>query len=729
MKKMLCLVLSAACLMLVSSFAQAATVPISVFPNPAQFGTVPSNSATFLNFFVSNNTANVVTVTGMTFSGPNSGYFGFNGTPCVGIISGEQVCEMQVFVTPSVMGAFSANLVVSFAGSGSPITIPLEGTAGNPFPTVTSVSPANIYSGSPATTITLTGTGFIPSTQVAQPVFPNSTSPLPTTYVSSTKIQALVPASLLSGENAVQLDVINPQPAGGTASFDIELLALEPDLISVAPSATVAGTNPGAITLNGNNFMNGATVQWNGKTIPTTYVSSTQLEFTPTAAELAAPQIVRVAVTNPSPGGVSTALDFDVTYPVKITTLNLPANDLVWDPFAQRLYASLPSSYGSNGNSVAVINPFNGTVSGYHFVGSEPTALGLSNTAHYLYVGLSGSGSIQKMILPNFTPGFDLSLNTESGATNVASAIAVNPGNENNFAVALGSVECCGGGPLEFFTNKTLLANSVSFPEITQVIFANGTTLYGYINGTLSKIAVSSTGGTLTQQWNSVVEGAAIQYAGGLIYGGDGAAFNPQTGSLVGSYDVGEQNCCNNTQLLPDAGLNRVFVLGQTPFFNSLGITAYNLTDFTPIAVANLTELDSNGFSTTPNYLRWGSNGLAFVLESSCCGSNSPQVILVQSPALFASGGTNSVPTATSLSPASLTHGGLNFILTIDGSGFAPGSVVTWNGTTLSSNYVSSTQLQVYVPATSVASAGTANIVVTNPKPGGGTSTLAFTIN
>jgi hypothetical protein len=90
----------------------------------------------------------------------------------------------------------------------------------------------------------------------------------------------------------------------------------------------------------------------------------------------------------------------------------------------------------------------------------------------------------------------------------------------------------------------------------------------------------------------------------------------------------------------------------------------------------------------------------------------------------------NPLPVAKSLSPASTTHGSGDLALTIHGTGFVPGSQVTWNGTTLFAGYVSATQLTVYVPASDVASAGTATLVVTNPAPAGGASAaLAFTIN
>jgi hypothetical protein len=89
----------------------------------------------------------------------------------------------------------------------------------------------------------------------------------------------------------------------------------------------------------------------------------------------------------------------------------------------------------------------------------------------------------------------------------------------------------------------------------------------------------------------------------------------------------------------------------------------------------------------------------------------------------------NPVPALTSLSPNSTTAGGPAFTLTVNGTNFITGSVVRWNGSDRATTFVSSTQLRAAIPASDIATAGTATITVFNPAPGGGTSnTLTFTI-
>jgi WD40-like Beta Propeller Repeat len=87
-------------------------------------------------------------------------------------------------------------------------------------------------------------------------------------------------------------------------------------------------------------------------------------------------------------------------------------------------------------------------------------------------------------------------------------------------------------------------------------------------------------------------------------------------------------------------------------------------------------------------------------------------------------------PTIKSLNPSSIDAGQPAFILTVNGSSFTPASTVVWNGSQLSSLFVSTSQLTAQIPASDIQNAGTAQVSVLTPSPGGGTSlTLTFIIN
>jgi len=89
----------------------------------------------------------------------------------------------------------------------------------------------------------------------------------------------------------------------------------------------------------------------------------------------------------------------------------------------------------------------------------------------------------------------------------------------------------------------------------------------------------------------------------------------------------------------------------------------------------------------------------------------------------------NPVPAISSLAPASTAAGGAAFKVTVGGSGFVASSTVKWNGTALSTTYVSDASLTASVPASGIASSGSASVTVASPAPGGGTSSgSTFTV-
>jgi trimeric autotransporter adhesin len=536
------------------------------------FGIVDENSISSpFTLYFSNTTAGSVQITAITIAGANNADFAFYGGNCVGTIVSGGTCQAALTFTPSAIGARNATLKISVAGATNTINVPLMGTGGNPLPNITSISPPSLYAGSPATKVTLNGTGVLPSSAA----YWDNAQPLTTTYVGPSQLTVVLPASDLTEPGSSFIYVTNPAPGGGNgAEVSLQIIGLDPSANSVSPSSLVSGTPTNPVVISGSSFMTGATVLWNGKPLPTTYLNSGQLQAQVSTSQLAKASIAQLSVSNPAPGGVSNAIPFDVTYPSKVFTLDLPANDVVWDPYARRIYASLPSSYGVNGNSIAVVNPFTGAVSAYHFAGSEPNQLALSADGQYLYVGLNGSDSVQRFILPAFTPDINVSLDTGSQAY-VAGTVAVSPTDSHMFAVTLSS-GCCSTpvGLLELFEDAKPLASQIGNLQFEGIVFPTATTLYGYYNGELTEVTISSTGGKLGKQWSGLVEGSDIQYAAGLIYGNAGQVFNPSTGSLLGTFDVGNPGCCNGNQLLPDAPINRAFAVGITPFFGSFGITS-----------------------------------------------------------------------------------------------------------------------------------------------------------
>ena len=91
--------------------------------------------------------------------------------------------------------------------------------------------------------------------------------------------------------------------------------------------------------------------------------------------------------------------------------------------------------------------------------------------------------------------------------------------------------------------------------------------------------------------------------------------------------------------------------------------------------------------------------------------------------------GTYPVPTINSLSPTSVIAGSLPFAIDVGGTNFASTAVLNFNGVPVPTTVNSSLFLFGVVPTSSIASAGTFQVTVSNPSPGGGPSnSLPFTI-
>jgi hypothetical protein len=94
-----------------------------------------------------------------------------------------------------------------------------------------------------------------------------------------------------AGTQTVQLIAVNPKPA---------ITSLSP------PSATHGGAGF-TLTVNGTGFISSSVVDWAGSPRATTYVSSTEVTATITAADIAKAGTFKVTVTTPVPGGGTSA--------------------------------------------------------------------------------------------------------------------------------------------------------------------------------------------------------------------------------------------------------------------------------------------------------------------------------------------------------------------------------------------------------------------------------------
>jgi hypothetical protein len=114
-----------------------------------------------------------------------------------------------------------------------------------PAPSITSVSPISVVSGSPQFTLTVTGVAFSPNTVI----YWNGTA-LATTYVSATEVTCVVPASLIPNAGAAIITLV---PAPGPVFIIQNQTALNWN----APSSWGTNSTGGAATPAGFNLYRG----------------------------------------------------------------------------------------------------------------------------------------------------------------------------------------------------------------------------------------------------------------------------------------------------------------------------------------------------------------------------------------------------------------------------------------------------------------------------------------
>ena len=230
------------------------------------------------------------------------------------VVNVNGVARSTTFVDAGVLtAALLAGDVASAGTKTVTVTTPAPGggtSAGltltvqfvNPVPALSALAPSLVVTNSGATDVVLTGTGFVAA---SQGTFDGANRV--TTFNSPTQVTVSLTAADAMAAGTHSLVVTNPAPGGG-ASNGLSLVVGNPvpSVSTLSPCGKVAGAAQFTLTLNGTNFLAGSTVSFGGTSVPTTFVSSTQLTATIAAGLVAtAPSdhAIAVVVTNPSPGG------------------------------------------------------------------------------------------------------------------------------------------------------------------------------------------------------------------------------------------------------------------------------------------------------------------------------------------------------------------------------------------------------------------------------------------
>lgn len=507
-----------------------------------------------------------------------------------------------------------------------------------------------------------------------------------------------------------------------------------PSVTSVNPPTVAVGSTAVQLSVYGQNFFPNSVINVNGAPLATTYQDSTFLYATLDASAFTTMTELPLTVVSPGPGG-------GTSNPVTLTlyqSIPMQISTMVYEPFSRLLYAAIPSSATTNPNSVVTIDPLTGNVGAPLAVGDDPEVLALSGDSQYLYVAVNGQHAIQRinLVTSSIEKMFNLPLDPMYGSLSVRDMHVV-AGSPQTVVASLylpdvspsedGMAAFNDAGLINWIpgvgntSGVYLMVDSFAIagspPAIYAPPYTSGSTP-GFITVTLDSSGLHYTppGNSSGYPPNMVVSD------GTLLYTSAGQVWNPSNQSLVATYTPSYFSGGSIASIIPDDSLGRTFFLNTFQACSDTtggGVCAF---DQNALSLTGALAFPTVFGPELAGLVRWGNDGFALFASDNPSTQSSNQIIIFRSSIAHVTTATNPVPGLTALSSPGAAEGGANFVLGVTGTNFVPGAVVNWNGSARTTSYVSATQVTADIPSTDIASATGAQITVSNPAPGGGTS-------
>jgi hypothetical protein len=295
-----------------------------------------------------------------------------------------------------------------------------------------------------------------------------------------------------------------------------------------------------------------------------------------------------------------------------IKVVNLVTKDLVYDPFTQTIYASVPSSGGPMGNSITPIDPLTGDVGSSVFVGSEPGKLAISDDGMFIYASLDGAAAVRQFVIPTHTAELQFSLGSDPFfGPYFVEDMQVLPGFSDSVAI---SRKYEGVSPKH--AGVAIYDNGIQRPATTPThtgsnviqFSSDASRLYGYNNESTEfgfrRMAVDDSGVTVVSTTPNLIQGfnVDIRFDGGLIYATTGRVIDPEALTIVGTFP----NIPLGSLVAPDSTVGLVFFLtGSAP---TVTLRAFDLVTFLQVGTVDIPGV----VGTYSSLIRWGADGLAF---------------------------------------------------------------------------------------------------------------------
>ena len=289
---------------------------------PFSIGGAPTITSISPTETTAGNAAFTLSITGLNFAAGDEVRFGTDEiTPLAANLTATSITLTIPANDISVAGVYPVTVFTPAGVNSNSMPFTAE-----PQPTITDLAPNNTTQGGPAFTLEVDGTNYTNTDVVRW-----SGNDLTTTFVSPTELQAAVPASDIEFSGIANVAVAT---ADGFTTISVPFTINAevpppgfPDISNIVVASVVAGNPDLVLQVNGTNFAAGDTVDLNGVTESTTFVSATQLTASIPAASIAITGQLPVTVVDPL-GQESNAVPFKITpihtYPVGLQMICAP---------------------------------------------------------------------------------------------------------------------------------------------------------------------------------------------------------------------------------------------------------------------------------------------------------------------------------------------------------------------------------------------------------------------
>ncbi len=572
-------------------------------------------------------------------------------------------------------------------------------------PAIGSLSPSSApFCGSP-NGFTLTVNAASGTTFTSDSIVNWNGSARTTTVVNTTQLSAaILPTDTASNATAV-VSVSNSSGTSNMISFTMTSptanLAAPQPVASLTPATALAGSPALTLAVTGAGILPCSVVQWvntsSGTTsLPTQYVSPTQLNATVPASDLlAAGTAAQVVVFTPGPGGGTTLA----------TPAPAAATFTIGQPPAPAITSLSSSTTMSNTTPYCSPSSFTLTVNGTNLVNGGSVVNWNGSPRPTSYVQPSGSPAPP----PYLTAIIPYTDTDAQGSLPITANITVSNGSAISNSLPFSVIGPGTNFPAPTATSLSPTSSAVGSGSFNLVVAGSNFLPCSAVQWNGTDLATSYLSSTqLTAQVPAADSSAA---ATAQI-----TVFNPAPGGGTSTPISFPVQAPAITSL--SASTTQ---LASTPYCSPADFTlTVTGTNFVNGLVVNwngsprsTTFISATQLSADITFADTASPGTATVNVSGLGTSSNSLTFTMSAPTSLP------VPSIGSLVPADAAAGGADFVLSVTGTSLLPCSVVDWGAGPLTGTFVPPSGITAAVPAANIATVANVQVTVTTPAPAG----------